>query len=58
MKDSVSDVLQYGDAIVIGNGTPEFRDIQPQLREGQVVIDLVRAFGTRTSDASYQGVAW
>ena len=58
MKDSVSDVLNYGDAIVIGNGTPEFREIQPQLREGQVVIDLVRAFGTRTSDASYQGVAW
>ena len=58
MKGSVEEVLAYGDVVVIGNGNPEFREIQPSLREGQVVIDLVRAFGAKTSDASYQGVAW
>jgi GDP-mannose 6-dehydrogenase len=58
MRDSVKDVVDFGDVVVIGNGTPEFRDIQPQLRDGQLVVDLVRAFGTRTSDSSYHGVAW
>ena len=58
MRDSVHEVVEFGDVVVIGNGTPEFRDIQPQLRDGQVVIDLVRAFGTKASDASYQGIAW
>ena len=58
MRDSVQEVVEFGDVVVIGNGTPEFRTIQPQLREGQMVVDLVRAFGPRTSDALYQGVAW
>jgi GDP-mannose 6-dehydrogenase len=58
MRDTVQEVVDFGDVVVIGNGTPEFRTIQPQLRDGQMVVDLVRAFGTKTSDASYQGVAW
>ncbi len=58
MKPTVQDVVGFGDVVVIGNGSPEFRDIQPLIREGQVVIDLVRAFGPKTSDRTYQGVAW
>ena len=58
MRDSIAEVVAFGEVVVIGNGTPEFRDIQPTLREGQMVIDLVRAFGPRTSDAAYHGVAW
>ena len=58
MRETVNEVVEFGDVVVIGNGTPEFREIQPTLRDGQMVVDLVRAFGTRISDASYQGVAW
>ena len=58
MRSSIDDVLGFGDVVVIGNGAEEFRRIQPSLREGQMVVDLVRAFGPRTSDGSYQGVAW
>lgn len=58
MRDSVKEVVDFGDVVVIGNGTPEFREIQPTLRDGQMVVDLVRAFGSRTSDGWYQGVAW
>jgi GDP-mannose 6-dehydrogenase len=58
MRTSIDDVLGFGDVVVIGNGADEFRRIQPALREGQMVVDLVRAFGPRTSDGSYQGVAW
>lgn len=58
MRDSVEDVLAFGEVIVIANSSPEFRDIQPRLRSGQVVVDLVRAFGARTSDGAYHGIAW
>jgi GDP-mannose 6-dehydrogenase len=58
MRGSVNEVVDFGDVVVIGNSAREFREIQPSLRDGQMVVDLVRAFGTRTSDASYQGVAW
>jgi GDP-mannose 6-dehydrogenase len=58
MRGSVDEVVEFGDVVVIGNGTPEFRRIESSLRDGQVVVDLVRAFGARTSDGTYQGVAW
>jgi GDP-mannose 6-dehydrogenase len=58
MRGSVDEVVEFGEVVVIGNGTPEFRRIESSLRDGQVVVDLVRAFGARTSDGTYQGVAW
>jgi GDP-mannose 6-dehydrogenase len=58
MRGSVQEVVAFGDVVVIGNGTPEFREIQGSLRDGQMVVDLVRAFGPRTSNGAYQGVAW
>lgn len=52
-------VLARSEVIIIGNGSEEFRQIQPSLRDGQVVIDLVRAFGARVSDgAAYHGICW
>ena len=52
--------LRFGDEL------PDIEDIErspstaklPPKRDGQMVVDLVRAFGTRTSEGSYQGVAW
>jgi GDP-mannose 6-dehydrogenase len=58
MRGTVKEVVEFGDVVVIGNGTPEFREIQPTLRDGQMVVDLVRAFGPKTSSGAYQGVAW
>ena len=58
MRPTIPDVLGNSDVVVIGNGTPEYRGVQPMLRTGQVVIDLVRAFGSRQSDATYQGICW
>jgi GDP-mannose 6-dehydrogenase len=57
-EEQVQEVVEFGDCVVIGKGRREFRQIQPNLRDGQIVVDLVRAFGSKTSDASYQGVAW
>jgi len=59
MKPSIDEVLAQSETIVIGNGSPEFRSIDQQLRNGQMVIDLVRAFGSRRSDGkTYEGICW
>jgi GDP-mannose 6-dehydrogenase len=59
MRESVEEVVAASDAIVIGNGSAEFRDLDTRLRDGQVVIDLVRAFGPRRSDGTrYEGISW
>jgi len=58
-RPSIADVLAHAETLVIGNGSAEFRGIEPQLRPGQLVIDLVRAFGPRRSDGrSYEGICW
>jgi GDP-mannose 6-dehydrogenase len=59
MRPTVAEVLDASDTVVIGNGAPEFRLIDGQLQDGHTVIDLVRAFGKRTSNGgAYQGIAW
>lgn len=59
MRGSIDEVLNNSDVVVIGNGSGEFRRIEPLLRDGQVVIDLVRAFGARQSDDNgYRGICW
>lgn len=59
MRANIADVLSAADVVVIGNGSPEFRAIEPQLAAGQRVVDLVRLFGDRVSDgASYEGICW
>lgn len=59
MRGAIDDVLAESEVVVIGNGSGEFRLIEPKLRDGQVVVDLVRAFGPRaTDDNGYRGIAW
>jgi GDP-mannose 6-dehydrogenase len=58
MRSSVDEVLVDAEIVVIGNGSPEYRQIHTKLRKDQIVVDLVRAFGMRTSDPSYQGICW
>ena len=59
MRNSVDDVLASSDVVVLGNDAAEFRDIQQSLNGDHTVIDLVRAFGPRTSDEGhYHGICW
>lgn len=58
MRPTIGEVLSDADVVVIGNGSPEYRGIEPSLREGQVVVDLVRAFGRRRTDDKYSGICW
>jgi GDP-mannose 6-dehydrogenase len=59
MRDKVDDVLESSDVVVLGNDAAEFRNIEPLINGHHAVIDLVRAFGPRTSDdGQYQGICW
>jgi GDP-mannose 6-dehydrogenase len=58
MRASVREVLESSEVVIIGNKAAEFREIEGELKEGQLVIDLVRLFEGRTTDDSYQGICW
>lgn len=59
LRGSVDEVIDASEVIVIGNGSGEFRLIEPKLKPGQVVIDLVRAFGSKVSNGDgYRGICW
>ncbi len=59
MVDSIDDVVEHADTIVIGNGAEEFRAIPSQVPKGKVVVDLVRITDRRSSlNDGYDGICW
>jgi GDP-mannose 6-dehydrogenase len=59
MRPAMGEVLAEAETIVVGNGSKEFRGLGERINDGQVVIDLARAFGSRTSNGkAYQGICW
>jgi GDP-mannose 6-dehydrogenase len=58
MVNSIDEVLAHAGTIVIGNGSPEFRDITSRIGEKQQVVDLVRITGERSVEGVYDGICW
>ena len=59
MRSSVDEVLATAEVVLIGNGSSEFKLIEPKLAPTQRVVDLVRIFGARVSDGTtYDGICW
>lgn len=59
MVDSIDDVIEHADTIVIGNGADEFRYLAEQVPPGKVVVDLVRICNRRSeTDQGYDGICW
>jgi GDP-mannose 6-dehydrogenase len=59
MCDSIKEVLDDSDVIVLGNKAPEFATALENVRHDQVIVDLVRASkDTPAFDAQYQGICW
>lgn len=58
MAENIDEVLDHAEVVLIGNSAKEFSTIENRLSKEQVVIDLVRVFGDRTSDDNYQGICW
>lgn len=58
MATNIEAVLTHADTIVIGTRSPEFREILSRLREGQVVVDLVRIASVPSQEGQYDGICW
>jgi len=59
MCDSVESVLAASDMIVIGNNTPEFRQVLHQIPPTHKIIDLVRITEEISQlDGYYDGICW
>jgi GDP-mannose 6-dehydrogenase len=59
MCHSMEKVLAESKVIVIGNKSPEFRQVFQQVRQDQVIIDLVRILKDIDHlDVQYNGICW
>jgi len=58
MVSSIDDVLAHGRTIVIGNGDKEFASVMDRLKDGQVIVDLVRITQDRSKEGRYDGICW
>jgi GDP-mannose 6-dehydrogenase len=57
--DTIDEVLDRSDVLVVGNAAPEFSDALTRTRPDQVVLDLVRVKVDRTRiPAEYRGICW
>jgi GDP-mannose 6-dehydrogenase len=57
--DTIDEVLDGSDVIVVGNAAPEFADAVARCRRDQTIIDLVRLPVNRSAlQATYNGICW
>ena len=57
MVESIDDVMEFAETIVVGNGASEFRAKVANARTDQVVVDLVRV-ADHVSNDTYDGICW
>jgi GDP-mannose 6-dehydrogenase len=59
MMNTMEGVLDSSEVIVIGNKSPEFKQVLSKLRKDQIMIDLVRIIEEHLpSNEQYQGICW
>jgi GDP-mannose 6-dehydrogenase len=57
--ETVDEVIEGSDVIVVGNASPEFSEALTRTRPDQIVLDLVRIKADRASiPAEYHGICW
>lgn len=58
MTESIDEIVDHAETIVIGNGDPDFRSVPDRLNGGQRIIDLVRVREEASRDGRYDGICW
>jgi GDP-mannose 6-dehydrogenase len=57
--ETIDEVLDHSDVIVVGNAAPEFADALRKTRQDHVIIDLVRVKTPRDEiQGHYDGICW
>jgi GDP-mannose 6-dehydrogenase len=57
MVESVDEVLDFGETIVVGTNDREFWRVPERLREGQAMVDFVRVPNADKNE-NYHGICW
>lgn len=58
MVNTMDEVIDHANTIVIGNNSFEFKDILDKVKNKQIIIDLVRAVDGLKSNEFYNGICW
>ena len=58
MHNNLDDVLAKSEVVIVGKKDDEFRDLYPRVKQGTVVIDLVRMIENGSEHAGYEGICW
>jgi GDP-mannose 6-dehydrogenase len=58
MVDSVEDVLEHAETVVIGTREPEFQGILHRMKSTQVLVDFVRVENSMSEKDKYDGICW
>jgi GDP-mannose 6-dehydrogenase len=58
MVDSIDEILDHSNTIVVGNADPAFGEALTRAKSSQLVVDLVRVAKAQTSSDAYQGICW
>lgn len=58
MANSMEEVLNFAEVLVIGNTANEFREVFQKLKPGQMVVDLVRITNEKSQPGRYDGICW
>ena len=59
LRADIDQVVRGSDVVVVANGAKEYRDVGASLREGQCLVDLVRAVDPASlAHGEYHGLAW
>ncbi len=58
MVETMDEVVEFAEVIVIGNNAPEFRGVVAKAVNGKVVVDLVRISPHRSEAGRYDGICW
>ena len=60
LTESIDDLIEKSEVLVVGNGSPEFAEALRKTRPDQTVIDLFRVKGINAEQvpAQYTGICW
>jgi GDP-mannose 6-dehydrogenase len=57
--ETIEEVINRSDVIVVGNAAPEFSEALKKTRSEQIIVDLVRVKANRADiPGQYQGICW
>jgi GDP-mannose 6-dehydrogenase len=58
MVESMDELIEHSETVVIGNADPEFRRIFEMKQSGRFVVDLVRIAADKRDEEDYDGICW